>query len=153
MKRYWRPIAAFTVLIFSVLVVISVIGAFAAANTVPSTLADKNSIGLGVNELQPPECVGLGLTNIVDIGAGETGTSANDLILGTDKADAEIRGGAGNDCILGGKGNERQKIGKDWGPGIFGEEGDDVIIGGPGNHDHCDGGPGNDTYYSCETTY
>ncbi len=153
MKRYWRPIAAFTVLIFSVLVVISVIGAFAAANTVPSTLADKNSIGLGVNELQPPECVGLGLTNIVDIGAGETGTSANDLILGTDKADAEIRGGAGNDCILGGKGNERQKIGKDWGPGIYGEEGDDVIIGGPGNHDHCDGGPGNDTYYSCETTY
>ena len=153
MKRYWRPIAVFTVLIFSVLVVISVIGAFAAANTVPSTLADKNSIGLGVNELQPPECVGLGLTNIVDIGAGETGTSANDLILGTDKADAEIRGGAGNDCILGGKGNERQKIGKDWGPGIFGEEGDDVIIGGPGNHDHCDGGPGNDTYYSCETTY
>ncbi|HDD61207.1 MAG: hypothetical protein DRI65_09450 [Chloroflexota bacterium] len=153
MKRYWRPIAAFTVLIFSILVVISVIGAFAAANTVPSTLADKNSIGLGVNELQPPECVGLGLTNIVDIGAGETGTSANDLILGTDKADAEIRGGAGNDCILGGKGNERQKIGKDWGPGIYGEEGDDVIIGGPGNHDHCDGGPGNDTYYSCETTY
>ena len=153
MKRYWRPIAAFTVLIFSILVVISVIGAFAAANTVPSTLADKNSIGLGVNELQPPECVGLGLTNIVDIGAGETGTSANDLILGTDKADTEIRGGAGNDCILGGKGNERQKIGKDWGPGIYGEEGDDVIIGGPGNHDHCDGGPGNDTYYSCETTY
>lgn len=153
MKKYWRSIAASTVLIFSVLVVITVIGAFAAANTVPSTLADKNSIGLGVNELQPPECVGLGLTNIVDIGAGETGTSANDLILGTDKGDAEIRGGAGNDCILGGKGNERQKIGKDWGPGIFGEEGNDVIIGGPGNHDYCDGGPGNDTYYSCETTY
>jgi len=153
MKKHWRPITAFLIMIFSVMVVITVINAFAAANTVPATLADKNSIGVGVNELQPPECVGMGLTNIVDIGAGETGTSANDLILGTDKADKEIRGGAGNDCILGGKGNERQKIGKVWGPGIFGEGGDDVIIGGPGNKDHCDGGPGNDTYYSCETTY
>jgi len=153
MKRNRRTAALFIVLTLFGLVVLSVLGAYAAANTVPSTTADKNSLGLGVNELQPPECVGLGLTNIVDIGAGETGTSANDLILGTDKADAEIRGGPGNDCILGGKGNERQKIGKDWGPGIFGEEGDDVIIGGPGNQDHCDGGPGNDTYYSCETTY
>ncbi len=153
MKKNWRVVAALFVVSFAAVVVISALNAFAAANTIPTSRADKNSLGLGVNELQPPECVGLGLTNIVDIGAGETGTSANDLILGTDKADAEIRGGAGNDCILGGKGNERQKIGKDWGPGIFGEEGDDVIIGGPGNHDHCDGGPGNDTYYSCETTY
>ena len=40
-----------------------------------------------------------------------------------------------------------------WGPGIFGEEGDNVIIGGPGNHDYCDGGPGNFTYYSCEIKY
>ena len=153
MKRYWRPAAVFVVLIFAVVVSVFVFNAFAAANTVPLTRADKDSIGLGVTELTPPQCAGMGLTNIVDIGAGETGTSANDLILGTDKADAEIRGGAGNDCILGGKGNERQKIGKDWGPGIFGEEGDDVIIGGPGNHDYCDGGPGNDTYYSCEITY
>jgi Ca2+-binding RTX toxin-like protein len=153
MKMKWRPAVVIMVLIFSVLVIVSVTNAFSDANTIPQTRADKDSIGLGVNELQPPECVGMGLTNIVDIGAGETGTSANDLILGTDKADAEIRGGAGNDCILGGKGNERQKIGKDWGPGIFGEEGDDVIIGGPGNQDYCDGGPGNDTYYSCETTY
>ena len=105
----------------------------AAANTIPASRADKNSFGLGVTELTPPECAGMGLTNIVDIGAGETGTSANDLILGTDKNDTEIRGGAGNDCILGGKGHERQKIDKVWGPGIFGEEGDDVIIGGPGN--------------------
>ena len=153
MKKKWRALAALFVVCFATVVVFSVLNAFAAANTIPLSRADKNSMGLGVNELQPPECVGLGLTNIVDIGAGETGTSANDLILGTDKADAEIRGGAGDDCILGGKGNERQKIGKDWGPGIFGEEGNDVIIGGPGNHDHCDGGPGTDTYYSCETTY
>jgi hypothetical protein len=153
MKQNWRIGGFVIVSIFAVLVILSVLTAYSAANTVPLTLADRDSIGLGVNELQPPECVGLNLTNIVDIGAGETGTSANDLILGTDKADAEIRGGAGDDCILGGKGNERQKVGKDWGPGIFGEEGNDVIIGGPGNHDHCDGGAGTDTFYSCENTY
>ncbi len=95
----------------------------------------------------------MGLTNIVDYGAGQNGTSGNDLILGTYDGDTVINGGAGNYCTLRGKGHERQKIGKDWGPGIFGEDGDDVIIGGPGNHDHCDGGPGNDTYYSCETSY
>ena len=135
------------------MIIVTVLSAVAAANTVPVTRADKNSLGTSADTLKPSECNGITLTNIVDIGAGQTGTSANDLILRTDKADAEIRGGAGDDCILGGKGNERQKIGKVWGPGIFGEEGDDVIIGGQGNSDHCDGGAGNDTYYSCETTY
>ena len=135
------------------MVIVTVLSAVAAANTVPVTRVDKDSQATTANDLKPAVCSGINLTNIVDIGAGETGTSANDLILGTDKADAEIRGGAGDDCILGGKGSERQKISKVWAPGIFGEEGDDVIIGGPGNNDHCDGGPGNDTYYSCETTY
>lgn len=153
MKMNWRPAAIFVVLIFAVVVIVFVFNAYTAANTVPLTRADKDSIGVGVNELQPPECVGLGLTNIVDIGAGETGTSANDLILGTDKADAEIRGGEGNDCILGGKGNERQRSGTEWVPGIYGDGGDDVLIGGPGNQDYCDGGTGSNTYYGCEVCF
>ncbi len=151
MKKIWQKIILFVVIGVTGVILISVFGAVAASNTVPVTKADKNSIGLGANELKPPECAGMGLTNIVDVGAGETGTAANDLILGTDKPDAEIRGGAGDDCILGGKGNERQKIGTEWVPGLYGEEGDDVLIGGPGNKDVCDGGPGNDTYYTCET--
>lgn len=149
----WQRVSIILVAGIAVVLVVTVLSAVAAANTVPITRADKNSLGTSADALKPSECNGITLTNIVDIGAGETGTSANDLILGTDKADAEIRGGAGDDCILGGKGNERQKIGKVWGPGIFGEEGNDVIIGGEGNNDHCDGGAGNDTYYSCETTY
>lgn len=153
MSTKWRKATIFIVAAFAIGVVIAVLSAVAAANTVPVTRVDRDSLGTSANALKPSECSGINLTNIVDVGAGETGTSANDLILGTDKADAEIRGGAGDDCILGGKGNERQKIGKIWGPGIFGEDGDDVIIGGPGNKDHCDGGAGNDTYYSCETTY
>lgn len=131
----------------------AVFSAVAASNTMPSVRADEDSFSISADDLKPPECSGITLTNIVDIGAGETGTPANDLILGTDKADAEIRGGAGDDCILGGKGNERQRIGTDWAPGLYGEEGDDVLIGGEGNNDYCDGGPGTDLYYSCETTY
>ena len=152
MKINWRLVLILSVLGLSTLVVVSVFNAFAAANTVPTTRADKNSIGLGVNELQPPECVGLGLTNIVDIGAGETGTPANDLILGTANSDTIIRGGAGNDCILGGAGDERRWFLFFWIWGIMGEEGNDVIIGGPGT-DVCYGGAGTDTYYGCETTY
>jgi Ca2+-binding RTX toxin-like protein len=151
MINLWRKAILFLVIGFAVVIIITVFIAVTASNTVPITRADKNSIGISANELKPSECSGITLTNIVDIGAGETGTSANDLILGTDKADAEIRGGAGDDCILGGKGNERQKSGKSWIPGIYGEDGDDVLIGGPGNSDMCDGGAGNDTFYSCET--
>ena len=144
-----------TVLIFisglAVVISISVFSSIAASNTVAQSRADWDIKLVSANELKPSECSGINLTNIVDIGAGQTGTNQNDLILGTDKADAEIRGGAGDDCILGGKGNDRQKIGKDWVGGLYGEDGDDVLIGGPGNKDICEGGAGSDTFYSCET--
>lgn len=141
-----------TILIgFAAVVVISVLTALAASNTVSNSKAGQDQSSIIGNDLKPDSCADINITNIVDIGAGESGTSGNDLILGTDKADAEIRGGAGDDCILGGKGNERQKSGKGWIPGIYGEDGDDVLIGGPGNSDICDGGAGNDTFYSCET--
>ncbi|MFL7869658.1 MAG: hypothetical protein AB8I58_12565 [Anaerolineales bacterium] len=148
-----RKAALIGILAFLVVVVGAVYSAVAAGNTVPSFRVDQDNIGISADDVKPPECNGITLTNIVDVGAGETGTSANDLILGTDKNDEEIRGGAGDDCILGGKGNERQRIGTDWAPGLYGEDGNDVLIGGPGNSDYCDGGPGNDTYYSCEVTY
>jgi Ca2+-binding RTX toxin-like protein len=135
----------------AVVVITTVLSAVAASNTVPGSRADKDSIGINANTIKPAQCSGITLTNIVDIEKGETGTSANDLILGTDKVDEEIRGGAGDDCILGGKGNDRQKVGKDWIAGLYGEDGNDVLIGGPGNKDVCDGGAGTDTFYSCET--
>jgi Ca2+-binding RTX toxin-like protein len=148
-----RKAAMIGILILAVLITGAVVMAIAATNTMPSARADQDTFTLTADDLKPPECNGITLTNIVDVGAGETGTPANDLILGTDKADLEIRGGAGDDCILGGKGNERQRIGTDWVPGLYGEDGNDVLIGGPGNNDYCDGGNGTDTYYSCEVTY
>ena len=152
MKKRYRWILLGIVVGLGLLILVPVLTAFTASNTVSSSRADKNSIGLGVNEVQPPECVGLGLTNIVDIGAGQTGTGANDLILGTPGNDTNIRGGAGNDCILGGGGNDRRLFIFFWIPGLFGEDGDDVLIGGPGL-DACFGGAGNDLYYDCEITF
>jgi len=152
MKSRTRWIILGVILGMGFLILLPVLSAYTAGNTVSPSRADKNSIGLGVNELQPPECVGLGLTNIVDVGAGQNGTAANDLILGTPGNDTNIRGGGGNDCILGGGGNDRRWFLFFWLPGLWGEDGNDVIIGGPGT-DSCYGGAGTDTYYSCETTY
>jgi hypothetical protein len=153
MNNNWRWVISILVLAAVAVLVVSVTTAQMAANTVPVTRADRDLLGASANALKPSECSGMNLTNIVDVGAGETGTDANDLILGTNKADAEIRGGAGDDCILGGKGNERQKIDKVWSPGLYGDSGNDILIGGPGTNDYCDGGDGTDTYYSCEVTY
>ena len=146
-----------TALIGALVILILIAGvvftAVAASITLPSVRVDQDTINVTADTLKPPECNGITLTNIVDFGAGETGTPANDLILGTRFNDAEIRGGAGDDCILGGRGNERQRSGNQWIPGLYGDEGNDVLIGGPGNNDYCDGGDGTDTYYSCEVTY
>jgi Ca2+-binding RTX toxin-like protein len=150
MKKNWRWMLTTLVLGMAGAAGMIVLTASTAANTVPVTRVDEDSKGTSADALKPPECSGIALDNIVDIGAGETGTSANNLILGTDKADAQILGGAGDDCILGGKGNERQRIGGVWVPGLYGEDGNDVLIGGPGSSDYCAGGDGDDTYYSCE---
>lgn len=142
-----------TILIgFVVVVVVSVFTAVAASNTVSSSRAGEDQSSITGNELKPAECAGINITNIVDIGAGESGTDGNDLILGTAGDDTVIRGGAGDDCILGGGGNDRRRFFFFWIPGLFGDEGDDILIGGPGQ-DACYGGAGNDTYYGCETEW
>ena len=142
-----------TILIgLAVVVVISVFTAVAASNTVSGSRAGQDQSSITGNDLKPAECAGINITNIVDIGAGESGTPGNDLILGTAGVDTVIRGGAGDDCILGGGGNDRRRFFIFWIPGLFGDEGDDVLIGGPGQ-DACYGGAGNDTYYGCETEW
>ena len=71
-----------------------------------------------------------GVTGIVVDARG-----GNDLILLAPQidTDAEIHGGAGNDLIQGGRGDDR----------IFGEDGSDVILGNAGN-DRLDGGADDD---------
>jgi hypothetical protein len=119
MKRIWIALAA--------LVVVSVVSALTAANIVPSTKASRSTSTIDANALKPDECAALNLTAVVN---GDTGTSANELILGTSGANSPT-GSGGDDCIVAGAGN-------------------DTIDGGTGT-DVCLGGAGTDTYANCET--
>ena len=128
------------------LILLGVLNAFAAANTVPSTRLDDNSIAITANALKPSDCASLNLTNIVVAGSG---TAANDPILGTTGND-NLRGGDGDDCIVGGGGNDT----------LQGQKNNDIVLGGDGDDslrgnqdsDICDGGAGTDTgHASCET--
>ncbi len=99
-----------------------------AANTVPASNLGSSSQAITANTLKPAACNGITLTNLV---IGNTGTTGNDLLLGSAGANT-MNGGNGNDCILGGGGN-------------------DSIAGGGGT-DVCIGGPGTDTFNAnCET--
>ncbi|MGA2821042.1 MAG: hypothetical protein ABSF61_10355 [Anaerolineales bacterium] len=133
------------------LLLVSVLTAIAASNTVPATLLSDTAQGISLNQLKPPECAGITVTNLV-VGSGGTinGTGANDLILGSG-ADETINGQQGSDCIVGGGGNDRLN----GGPGndvILGGPGDDTIDGGGGS-DVCYGGPGNNTFHNCQTIH
>ncbi len=134
------------------IILATVISAVAASNTVSPSRADQDQIGVTANDLKPEACSGIDLTNIVDIGAGESSTPGNDLILGTAGDDSSIRGGEGDDCILGGGGDDRIRILFFIFPGLYGEEGNDVLIGGPGS-DACAGGGGTDTLLECEVEW
>jgi Ca2+-binding RTX toxin-like protein len=119
------------------LIVASTITAMATSNTVIESGADQDSQGLSANDLKPPACNSLDLTNVVTDG---TGTTANDLVLGDENSNT-LDGGDGADCLVGGNGNDT----------LSGGAGDDILIGGGGT-DVCTGGTGSDTYDdSCET--
>lgn len=86
------------------LILVSVLTAVAATNTVPASHISKNIFPIGPNDLKPPACAGLYLTNIVTGSGVINGTSGNDLILGGPGADT-INGNGGDDCCVGGGGN------------------------------------------------
>jgi len=129
-------ILLFTVILFSISTALS------AANIVPITHLSSQTYPISINDLAPPECAGLNLTNLI-VSSGETtivGTSGNDLILGGPNAE-QIWGAGGDDCLVGGGGNDS--------------------LAGIGGTDVCIGGPGSDVFYilfiiipigGCETT-
>ncbi len=116
------------------LILAGTIGAVAAANTVPPSRLTDQSRPITANDLKPPECAALNLTNVIVCPAGGgacSGSKARNLILGSPNVD-RISGRGGNDCILGGGG-------------------DDTLDGGGGRGDVCIGGPGIDSFFKCET--
>ena len=107
------------------------VSALAATNSVPASRAERDVTAITVDQKKPkPSCNGITVTAIVTGGAG--GGGADELVLGTAAADANLRGMNGNDCIVGGGGNDA----------LRGDNGTDVCIGGPGT----------DTFHAtCET--
>jgi Ca2+-binding RTX toxin-like protein len=89
-----------------------------AANTIPGSQSGKYVTAITADTLKPSSCSAITLTTLV---IGNTGTSGNDLELGSAAADTMSSGG-GNDCVLGGGGNDSINCGT----------GTDVAIGGPG---------------------
>ena len=128
----YRIVLRVAILGLGVLIVVSAASAMAAANLVPVTAVEDDVRPITANDLKPPECASLNLTEIVIWPDRIGGESSSHLVLGTSGADW-ILGGSGSDCILGGGGN-------------------DIIFGGAGS-DVCIGGPGSDTFYGCEVWY
>jgi len=104
------------------LIVVSIATAFAAGITVPSSNIGNQSIPVTAEDLKPSACDGITLTQIISGSGTLTGTSGNDLIIGSSGADT-IDGLGGDDCILGGGGDDS----------LNGSDGSDVCLGGPEN--------------------
>jgi len=121
-----------------VLILVSVIAAFAAGMNIESSNIEKISFSVSADDLKPPACT-MHLTAIRRGSGVILGSSGNDLILGSSGNDT-IDGAGGDDCILGDSGNDN----------ITGSDGDDHIIGGNGT-DICTGGPGANSFDTCET--
>jgi Ca2+-binding RTX toxin-like protein len=128
-----KPWLQFQILMigFTMLIVMSVVVAAAAANTVPAIRLDDQSLSVTANDLKPASCAALYLTNIVSGSGTITGTNENDLIIGGPGNDT-IDGLGGDDCILA-------------------DDGDDTIDGSS-DTDVCIGGSGDDIFSNCETT-
>ena len=110
-----------------VLILVSLVSAFAAGISVPYSNVGQRSLPVTAEDIKPSECGSLYLTNIVSGSDTITGTAANDLIIGSAGADI-IDGLSGNDCIVAGGGDDS----------LAGSDGSDVCLGGSGNNTFAD---------------
>jgi Ca2+-binding RTX toxin-like protein len=135
MARRGRKSRDLSVLRVSVLVLVAaiiVLAFFAFANAIlgvnsPPRLG-QNTSGINPYALEPQLCRDNAVVPTLIL-AGNAGTNASELILGTNTGN-NMTGSGGNDCIVGGAGND--------------------TINGGGRSDVCIGGPGNDRFTNCE---
>jgi hypothetical protein len=127
-----RPRVVLKILLFGLitLILVSAITAFAASIDIHPSNVGVESIPVRAEDIKPPACSALYLTNIIRGSGLFSGTAGNDLILGSTGNDT-IDGGGGDDCIVGG-------------------DGDDTIDGNS-ETDVCVGGAGSDNFSNCET--
>ena len=126
----YRIVWGISVLALTGLVLVSLVFVLTATNTVPSSRAGHSSRPIAANDLKPPECSAITLTNKVAGSGTINGTGAGDLVAGSAGIDT-MNGRNGSDCILGGGGDDS--------------------IDGAGGTDVCNGGPGTDAFIRCET--
>ena len=118
-----RFIVPLTILALLAVIVVGVISAVAAGNSVPASRLGDSSRAITANSLKPSQCSSINVTKIVLCsGVFCSGDDSNDLILGTSGFNW-ITGGNGDDCIVGG-----------------------------GGLDICSGGGGNNVFVDCEIT-
>jgi len=143
-----RRLLPLSFLVIVALILATIFLSMAASNAVPRSGVSQHVRPITANDVKPVECAGLSLTNKLSGSGTFSGTSANNLILGSAGVDT-ISGLDGNDCILGGGGNDT----------LNGNGNNDVILGGAGNDalnggantDTCHGESGTDTFTNCET--
>ncbi len=114
------------------LVLVSIMSAFAAGMIVPASNIGQDSAPVTAEQVKPPACDPLYLTQIISGSGALTGTPGNDLIIGSAGADV-IDGSGGDDCILGGGGDDQ----------LIGNEGTDICLGSAGT----------DLFTDCESEY
>jgi Ca2+-binding RTX toxin-like protein len=140
------------------LILVSAFSTMAATNTVDESGASNTFHQATAEELKPSICTQTLDDNVVTGGFLISDGNQSSLVLGTSGTNL-IGAGGGDDCVLGGGGNDRLWF-IVWLGGLDGGDGDDVILGGNGNdrlmggagNDYCDGGAGTDNSDgSCET--
>ena len=123
----------------AVAVLLLAVGGSAVSAAAISTSTSGSSAGvynqlITADDLKPPECAGITLTDVLGGGGVIIGIGVrNELITGSAGVD-DLRGMLGDDCILGGAGDDSIDGGK--------PPGSDVCIGG---------GDAGDTFTGCET--
>ena len=116
-----RMIYQLVVVGLATLILSSIMSAMAASISVPKSGLGEISRSISVDDLKPPQCAAIHLSNLIIATGMISGTSGNDLILGGSGANT-ISGEGGNDCIVGGSDNDT----------LYGGPGSDVCIGGSG---------------------
>jgi len=97
-----RLLSRLAVFAFGILVMVGILTASAAANTVPTSHLSDQTTAITANNLAPSQCASYNLTALVVCGAAATCNGANkdELILGSPTTN-KINGRAGTNCCIG----------------------------------------------------
>ena len=101
-RRRWIGVS---LSVLFVVTTITINSAFTASNSVAVSGAGLFAQSIDANALKPATCGGLNLTSIVAGDGDLSGSNSGDLIVGGPSAQS-ISGAGGNDCILGGAGDD-----------------------------------------------